>query len=443
MPNVIEKFALNVIEVYHQYMDRFEIARQEIRRNQPRQQVLLLGQGWFAKGFMENINHDKFSVCNISRTSFVNTPMILSTVQHDCDSASEIDFKTIFSTSASYSSSSSSNNIQHIDRFRRYFDEEHLNENIENINLQQEEVKTDKGRYSFAGEGKYLVCGMGSHMDNGIYWKKTIQQIKALPSFQNKNTSMHDEDSSHAWKKICIIGAGLTGTELAFYLADQDYQITLFDGLPLQKLYDYLSSDGKQYVLNRMQMNKKIDLITNQLFDRSTSSHYEMVIFATGSRPNGLTSQWKLTPRLRLLDHSRVYAGGDGISSNFPRNAQVAYEQGKYVARLLNGEIDEDFTFHSKGVAMYCGDSEYYTEVHVGNGQDKTQLVKDVNPGSIPNLLIYTKDSNTQDGKDGPATVTSQAKSVSPTLSIPADYYLKLLVNIPSDLMTFYYNIFK
>ncbi len=408
MPNVIENLVLNIINTYDQYFSKYDIASNQTRKNLNRKEVILLGQGWFAKGFIENINHDKYSVCNISRTSFINTPMLLSTIQE---------------SSGTMTQSSSQQSIQHIDRFRRLIDKEILQEGIENIDLKSQEVITDKARYSFSG--KYLVCGVGSHIDNGLHWQNVIKEIQSLPSFKAQDGAS-GSSRNILNKPICIIGAGLTGTELAFYLADKKYNIALYDGLPLQNLYEYLSPDGKQHVLDRMKTSK-IDLVTNQLFDRSTSSNYEMVIFATGSRPNGLTAQWKVTPRLQLQDHPNIFAGGDGIISNFPRNAQVAYEQGKYVARLLNGEIDEDFTFHSKGVAMYCGENQYYTEVYVGNNIGKTKLLNDLNPGSIPNLLLYGNNT-IQDSKPGDE---------------PSNYFVKILVNVPSHLMTFYYNIFK
>jgi hypothetical protein len=91
---------------------------------------------------------------------------------------------------------------------------------------------------------------------------------------------------------------------------------------------------------------------------------YNEVIFAIGSRPNDLTQGWKSTPKLNLENYDDVFFGGDCVhGSKLPRNAQVAYQQGKYIAERLNDNKENDFEYDNKGIAIYSGNSEYYVEL--------------------------------------------------------------------------------
>jgi NADH dehydrogenase FAD-containing subunit len=95
-------------------------------------------------------------------------------------------------------------------------------------------------------------------------------------------------------------------------------------------------------------------MYTNEIGNRCN-----LTVFATGSRCNDLTRNWILTPKLNLINNKNVFAGGDCI---VPKNAQVAYQQGKYVAEILNGEHNNDFVFNNKGISVYVGNNICYTE---------------------------------------------------------------------------------
>ena len=79
-----------------------------------------------------------------------------------------------------------------------------------------------------------------------------------------------------------------------------------------------------------------------------------------------------------------MFAGGDGIVSlGLPKTAQVAYQQGEYVAKKLNAiaysyKLDgyPDFKFVSKGTALYTGQGDYYI-----------QFTKDIRL-TIPELFV-------------------------------------------------------
>lgn len=288
-----------------------------------RKDVYLLGQGWFAKGFMEHINKSRYQVTNITRFPFVNTPMLLQTVKPGLASES-----------------------MRVGKFTRLIDKE-IFDNVSSINLETKEIVTFKSKYSW--DGGYLVCGLGSNTDIGSFWTEKINLLQK--SKPNSN--------------ICIVGAGPTGTELGFHLSDLGHKITLFDGLP--QVYTFLTPEGSKHIIKKLETTG-IELHTNRMFSPNDKANFDQVIFAVGSRSNDLTSGWKITPQLNLETNPEVFAGGDCVGLlGLPKTAQVAYQQGEYVAKKLNAigtnkEFNEDFKFVPKGTALYTGKGEYYIE---------------------------------------------------------------------------------
>lgn len=302
----------------------------EPNESKPKVPVYLLGQGWFTKGFMEHIDKSKFTVTNIYRFPFINTPMLLNTVKPSTTS-------NFYKTSA----------------FTNLIDKEIIAD-IVSIDLESKQVKTFKNTYSW--NNGYLVCGLGSNTDIGRFWTEKILQIKNFE--QNSN--------------VCIVGAGPTGTELAFHLSDLGFKTTLYDGLP--QVYTFLTDRSKEHILNKLKSNS-IELQTNKMFTNSDKEKFDSVVFAVGSRSNDLTSQWKISPQLNVEGMDDVFVGGDCVGPQgiggivLPKTAQVAYQQGAYVAKKLNligtGKQIDDFKFDPKGISLYTGKGWYWVEFNI------------------------------------------------------------------------------
>ena len=233
-----------------------------------------------------------------------------------------------------------------------------IDENVEKIDLEESVIITDKNKYNY--KDKYLVVGLGSNVDNGFYWNEKINEIKEL----------YNEPNNTNTKNICIIGSGPTGTELAFYLNDMGFNITILDADKKENLYKYLSSEGKEKILNEFK-KYKITLHDNTMFNETIRKNYDYNIFAIGSRSNDLTSKWSIDSNLKLVNYDNIFSGGDCIMQQYPKNAQVAYQQGVYIAKYLNNEINEInenknplFSYDDKGIALYIGDNKYYVEIN-------------------------------------------------------------------------------
>ena len=304
--------------------------------NNVKTNIVLLGQGWFAKGFLDHINSKKFYITNITRHEFVNTPMLLRTI----DNRNKYEKNNNF--------------IKKIDKI--------VIDEINKIDLKNKYVQTQDNRIYW--ENGYLVCGLGSNEDIGKKWESIIDK--------NKNTN--------EIKKYCIVGSGPTGTELAFYLNDQGHYINLYDILDEKEVYNYLSNQGRDIILDKIKKSN-IKLFCGKPYNNTMKDEFNEVIFATGSKPNDLTKGWIITPKLNLKNHYDVFFGGDCNNENkLPKNAQVAYQQGKYIAETLNnGEKEKDFKFNNNGIALYCGNGNYYVETKF--------LERDIKC-IIPNILV-------------------------------------------------------
>ncbi len=299
--------------------------------------VYLLGQGWFAKGFLEYIDKSKYTVTNIYRHPFVNTPMLLQGIKSDIESfeASNKSVKKFVSNA-----------------------DECIIESIESIDLSRKSFSTSSGtKYSW--DGGYLVCGLGSNTDIGKFWSEKIMHLKNAKPNSN----------------LCIVGAGPTGTELGFHLQDLGHKVTLYDGMGLDKLYNFLTPDGKLTILESLK-SKSIKLVPSKMFGPEDKAKFDDVIFAVGSRPNDLTTGWVVTSKLNLVTNPEVFVGGDCVHAqttvdgsqlikSYPKTAQVAYQQGVYVASRLNNlsKTDDNFLFVPKGIALYKGSNKYYVEI--------------------------------------------------------------------------------
>jgi NADH dehydrogenase FAD-containing subunit len=303
---------------------------QETNQPKPKTPVLLLGQGWFAKGFIEHIDKSKYSITNLYRHPFVNTPMLLQTVKPKYWDYMEKNPKT--------------------NDFTKLIDQS-IQTEIKSISLETKQIETtcaESKSKTYSWDGGYLVCGLGSNTDVGKYWTEKISHIRNLK----------------IGSKICVVGAGPTGTELAFHLSDLKHIPTLYDGLP--SVYTFLSPKSQEKIFRELEKSL-IPLQTSKMFADTDRSKFDDVIFAVGSRPNDLTSKWKPTNKLTLESNPEVFVGGDCVNIGLPKTAQVAYQQGVYVAQRLNGLTDKEFKYVSKGTALYTGRSWYLVELNFNN----------------------------------------------------------------------------
>ncbi len=99
------------------------------------------------------------------------------------------------------------------------------------------------------------------------------------------------------------------------------------------------------------------------MFETKYNSNYSNdFIFCGGTKPNNLTINYKTNNYLQINEN--IYMGGDSNNTNINKTAQVAYQQGVYVAKRLNGEIDTEFNYNHNGSSLNIGNKKVLIENH-------------------------------------------------------------------------------
>ena len=175
---------------------------------------------------------------------------------------------------------------------------------------------------------------------------------------------------------IAVIGCGLTGSETIGYLIDYNkFNIKAIDGLngPLQtfnsKITDYVKDHWNSHNVNMMfnSFVKKIDKDYIYLQDKKVN--YDLAIWCGGIKKSefskNINNKLNLNNRfgipvnkyLQVENTKNVFALGDCAYSGHPQTAQVAYQQGKYLANNFNNNQFniKPFEFNNKGQICYIG----------------------------------------------------------------------------------------
>jgi NADH dehydrogenase FAD-containing subunit len=270
-----------------------------------KQDVVLLGDGFFARGFLHTIDHSKFKITQIYRDDFINPQMITSSYTFH--------IRDLFSKKP-----------YHIKRM-----------DIQSLKFDEHTVLVNNLPYTY----DHLVIGLGAN--KSLYeWKLEIKELR-----------------SSASSKINIVGMGPTGLELATSLAGVK-SVHLYDSLPKEAVMSYLTPKGKNTVLQNLE---KLNITTHYGVMYKGS---EPAILCVGTQLNKLTSNFSVNDKLELNLNNRVHIGGDCVHTGFVKSAQVAYQQGVYVAMKLNGETKDPFVYSHKGMAVNIGEHQTLIEGH-------------------------------------------------------------------------------
>ena len=286
--------------------------------------VILLGDGFFARGFLHTINRNMFNILQIYRDSFINPQdMIYSLQRNEIYDYNKIyHFRDIFYKSPDNSLKLDIKKLE-------------INKNILQIN-------DNPNHYSY----DYLVIGLGTQKS----LKQWSDEFNLLTNKKKLN--------------IGIVGMGPIGMELGLILSKNN-KIDMFDMLPESKIINFFNQQNKNYILNLLD-KKNITKTYEKMYDKNKYTH-DISIFCVGARANSLTSNFKINKYLQHANYSNVYIGGDCINSmEYIKTAQMAYQQGMYVANKLNGDIEEtkEFEYKSNGMSLNIGDNKVMIENH-------------------------------------------------------------------------------
>ena len=276
------------------------------QNNKPKQHIVLLGDGFLSRGFLDTIDNSRFRITQVYKDTFINPQDMIYQLNKNKWNANPLHIRDIIRKKPDH--------IIHTKiRDMRYFYNTIL------INENGNDLLCD-ARIDF----DHLVIGLGSE--------------KTLKDWQDTVSGMINMSS----KNIGIIGMGPTGIELSTILS-RNNNITLIDTLKKENTLNYLSSINKDMIFAIL-VNKNIKTIFNEYYNPS-NYNFDTTIMCVGNRVNKLVSGVKIDDRFRDVSNKKVYLGGDCANVNLPKTAQLAYAQGIYIAKQINGDEKRPFRY--------------------------------------------------------------------------------------------------
>jgi len=290
-------------------------------------EVVVLGSGWGASSFVENIDTNKYNVKVISTSpARLNQPRLIADFDPSykplklaptidtCMSVNKTDKKVI-----------GSNNI---------------------YNYEYLIIATGSEPNDFGIEGVKKHCFMF----------KNEQDLEIL-----KNTI---EDQTH----ITVLGAGPTGIELAFKLQLLGHTVTLIEGT--NTILPGFSNEMQQRISAILQernipviANMKITSIDETSFTTSSGkmNRNKVCIWTCGVRPTSFVRDMNSGKAFitddNLMVSPSIYALGDVVYGKGPPTAQNAKQQGIYLANHFNNDLNSQnkYTYMERGRVIDIG----------------------------------------------------------------------------------------
>lgn len=273
--------------------------------------------------------------------------------------------------------------------------------------IDDKKVTTNLNEYEY----DYLVCAAGFEketfdlegINNAFFIDSYVQSARICEAIKMKFEKAVDEDKEFT---IAVCGGGLTGVEFAASAMNMLKEKCHFYGLDIKKfhvklvsstprLLPTLSESLAQKTAARLE-NMGVEILhgtrigalaPNTLkFTNGETMYADIIVWSAGVRGNSLVSDGDISNergRVKVDDKLRAegstnlfYIGdvsmvfGEGETRPYPPTAQIAVEQGEFLARefeaILNKrEFTEKFKFKSNGTICSIGEG-YATAVVFG-----------------------------------------------------------------------------
>ncbi|KAH8552924.1 pyridine nucleotide-disulfide oxidoreductase-domain-containing protein [Umbelopsis sp. PMI_123] len=359
--------------LYSMYHHRFP--GEQLPFDPSKRTIVVLGSGWASTSFLKSIDTEQYNVVVVSpRNYFLFTPLLPSCTVGTIDVRSIVE-PTRFIT-------------RHKSREVKVFEAECTD--IDPIKktvtiADNSEIKGASAQATL--EYDYLVIGTGA--TNQTFGIKGVEEhacfLKEVWDAQKIRTKVMDcietaafpgqaEEEIERLLHMVVVGGGPTGIEYAAELHDflkddlaswypelaEKIKITLVEALPnvlpafSKQLIDYTESTFKEQniTIHTKTMVKEVmdkEIIVQQPDGTKATIPYGLLVWATGNtvRPviRNLMAKLPETQTIRrglavddwlqLNGAEGIYALGDASATKYAPTAQVASQQGKYLARLF------------------------------------------------------------------------------------------------------------
>ena len=345
-------------------------------KSEKTKKLVILGTGWASTSLVKNLWSREFDVTVISpRNYFLFTPLLPQV------SLGGVDSRSIM-LPIRYILRKKPFNVQFLEADCTSIDP--FNKTVKIVDNSEVKGLVVEKNISY----DYLVVGVGA--DNATFGIKGVEEnalfLKEVQDTRLIRRKIQDcletsefQDSIPEKQRLLsavVVGGGPTGVEFAGELYDflsedikmwfpnqaEYVKITLIEALPKvlpsfsKKLVDYTEQsfkDSNIEILTNTQVKEVLPrgvLAVDKTTNKEILIPYGVLIWATGNTPRPLikklielapkeqTSRRGLTidDNLQVTGFEDIFAFGDCTVSKNPPTAQVAYQQGKYLAKLFN-----------------------------------------------------------------------------------------------------------
>jgi len=344
--------------------------------------ILVLGTGFAAFRFLKKINTKKFDVTVVSpRNHFLFTPLLPSTT------IGTIEFRSIIEPIR---------NLKNI----TYIQSECINLNTENkfaVCYDADSGTEYKIQFDImviaVGEitNTFGLEGVEKH---SLFLKELSDarkiRTKVIDCFENASLPSIMEEDRKKYLRFIVCGGGPTGVEFAAELFDfikkdvskkyknlyEKSEIILIEAKEkILKTFDEKLIEYTMRLFNRQKINLKTNTYITRVNEKYVSLstgeiiNYGLLVWATGNTSTNFVKNSNLpvnragkiitNRNFQVKDNNSIYAIGDCAEIEnlpLPSTAQVAQQQGLFLAKILNKGIkNSSFTFKNLGMLAYVG----------------------------------------------------------------------------------------
>ena len=352
----------------------------------PKQKLIVLGTGFAALSFIKDFDANAYEGVVVSpRNHFIFTPLLPSTT------VGTIEFRSIIEPIRAVK-----HGIEYyqawctsLDPGRQSLECRHTLESSA-FALPYDILLIAVG----AENNTYNIPGVAEHalFLRELADARAIRQ-RIIECFEQASTPETGEPERQRLLHFVVVGGGPTGVEFAAELHDfleedlvkafprlrQDVRITLLEATD-QILNSFDATLGK-YTMKQFRRSK-IDVRTGSIVTRVDATHvhvkdgstfaYGLLVWSTGIGPTAFVKSLPFEKErnnriivdeyFRVKGYENIYAAGDCAviaGENYPATAQVAQQEGKYLARQFNriakGKPPEPFLYRNLGMLAYIG----------------------------------------------------------------------------------------
>ncbi|CAH7685059.1 NADH dehydrogenase [Phakopsora pachyrhizi] len=346
---------------------------EQLEHDPERRTIVVLGNGWGATSFLKSLDTEPYNVIVISpRNYFCFTPLLPSVTVGTIEPRSLIEptrFITRHKRRAVNCYEATATEVDPIQKTIRFVDDSDIRGNVTETTIGYDYLVYAVG----AENNTFGIPGVKEH---GCFLKelKDAEKIRTRLMDCIETATFKDQAPEEVDRLLhmVVVGGGPTGVEYAAELHDflvddlttwypeiaGKVKITLIEALPnvlpmfSKQLIDYTTETFMSQKINVLTktMVRKVDEKTITALDERKQQieiPYGLLVWATGNTSRGITrnlmaslSEHQTQKRgllvddnLSLLGAEGIYALGDCTATAYAPTAQVASQQGQYLAK--------------------------------------------------------------------------------------------------------------